>query len=520
MIKATSPKAEWFGLALDSAEPLGPFATSELAVNATILASRRLALDRAPDNRFYDLDGHLHIRKTRISKANVCPYRGKEIPNFEELGLEPEKIYQLYRSPEELAKGASSFNNKPILSEHIPITADEPNRDHWAGCLGNDASFEAPYLYNSLAVWDKPSIEGVEDDSKRELSAGYRYRADMTPGEIGGIRFDGVMRDIVGNHVAFVEEGRAGADVMAADAALKTTKGLIQMKSTALTSRKALLLAGAALGALSPKLAQDAKLDLSPAFKGVTAKNFKDKKPAISAGIKTALDGKLKTGLALDAEVEDVMRLLDACEGAETAGVDEVPATMPSSAVPLKTGEAIDEDPEAKRREFLAGKLSAEDMSAYDEMCPAKKLAGDADETPEEKAAREKKEKDDKAAADAKAAKDKAITPAAMDAALANQRKSILTTQREIREAEKAVFPRVGELTIAADSAADVYGAALDQMGIKRDGVPKEGLRALFEAIPVPEARRQRDDSIAMDGAAQKSFGDRFPGADRIALAS
>lgn len=180
----------------------------------------RLALDRAPDNRFYDADGHLHIRKTPISKANVCPYMGKEIPDFEALGLDANRIYQLYRDPEELAKAAPTFNNKPLLSDHIPITLDEPNRDKWAGSLGSEAVFEAPYLYNSLAVWDKPSIKAVESEAKRELSAGYRYTADMTPGEVDGTKYDGVMRDIAANHVSLVFEGRAGSDVLAADSSL------------------------------------------------------------------------------------------------------------------------------------------------------------------------------------------------------------------------------------------------------------------------------------------------------------
>lgn len=472
----------------------------------------KMALDRAPDNRYYDADGHLHIRKTPISKANVCPYIGREIPDFEALGLDPDKVYQLYRDPKELAKGAETSNNKPLLSDHIPITLEEPNREKWAGSLGTDAVFEAPYLYNSIAIWDKRSIKGVEDESKRELSAGYRYRADMTPGEIGGIRFDGVMRDIIFNHVSLVYEGRAGADVMAADAALKPKEPNIM--KTALTSRKALLLAGAALGAVRPKLAQDAKLDLSPAFAGVTAKNLKAKKPEIAKGLKVALDGKLKTGLALDATVEEVVKLIDACEGDEPAGVDEVPETAASSAVPVKTGGAEDEEDDPKRK-FLKEKLSAEDMKAFDEMNEEAEDE-EPEETEEEKKARMAKEAKDKKAKDAQP---KGMDKGAMDAALAEQRKQILAEQRELREAEAAVRkdPRIGALHIAADTAADVYGAALKHIGVDTTGIPASAFRRMFEAMPAAEPRRHReDDMIAMDGAATKSFSDRFPGADRI----
>ena len=39
----------------------------------------------------------------------------------------------------------------------------------------------------------------------------------MTPGDYQGEPYDGLMRDIVGNHVALVREGRAGADVVVGD---------------------------------------------------------------------------------------------------------------------------------------------------------------------------------------------------------------------------------------------------------------------------------------------------------------
>ncbi len=41
----------------------------------------------------------------------------------------------------------------------------------------------------------------------------------MTPGSYNGEAYDGVMRDIAGNHVALVVQGRAGADVLVNDSA-------------------------------------------------------------------------------------------------------------------------------------------------------------------------------------------------------------------------------------------------------------------------------------------------------------
>jgi uncharacterized protein len=80
------------------------------------------------------------------------------------------------------------------------------------GSTGTDAAFETPYLRNSLVVWARDAIEDIESEIKKELSSAYRYRADMTPGTYEGMPYDGVMRDIVGNHVALVDSGRAGPD--------------------------------------------------------------------------------------------------------------------------------------------------------------------------------------------------------------------------------------------------------------------------------------------------------------------
>jgi hypothetical protein len=164
-----------------------------------------IALDKNTVRR-YDQDGRLHVETSNISKANVCPYFGREIPRWKELGLDPDKLYQLYRDPQELAQAAPTFNNLPVLSEHVPVTAEAHKPELVVGSTGTDATFEHPYLCNSLVLWAKPAIEGVESEGKRELSSAYYYDADMVAGQLeDGTRYDGVMRHIRGNHVALVE---------------------------------------------------------------------------------------------------------------------------------------------------------------------------------------------------------------------------------------------------------------------------------------------------------------------------
>lgn len=167
--------------------------------------------------RTYDEDGMMHVALTPISKSNVCIYYGKEIPNSEELGLEPNKAYRLLRDPEELKKAVSTFNNKPVLNKHIGVTVIDPPKDAIVGSTGERAEFDGTYLKNSMVIWDLDSILGVETEKQKEISSSYRYRLDLTAGEYEGETYDGVMRDIVCNHVAIVPSGRAGPDVFVYD---------------------------------------------------------------------------------------------------------------------------------------------------------------------------------------------------------------------------------------------------------------------------------------------------------------
>ena len=170
-----------------------------------------MALDRE-SVRSFDKDGRMRVAIAHISKACVNPYRGEEIPNWQELGLDPNKVYHLLRDPEELRKAAPTFNGIQILQRHIPVSIEDHQPWDIIGTTGTDARFDAPFLDNSLYFWTKDSIEDVEAERKKEISCGYHYTPIMEAGEYEGKHFDGRMTNIVGNHIALVKDGRAGPD--------------------------------------------------------------------------------------------------------------------------------------------------------------------------------------------------------------------------------------------------------------------------------------------------------------------
>jgi hypothetical protein len=403
-----------------------------------------MAFDRQ-SARSVDTDGRLHVAKTNISKANVCPYYGREIPSWQELGLDGDKVYLLYRDPEELAKGASTFNNLPILNKHIRVTVDEPKQENVVGSIGSDVSFSAPYLQASLSFWVASAIAGIESEQQCELSPAYYYRADMTPGvSPEGEAFDGSMRDIVGNHLAVIEAGRTGPDVYVADST-PFTKNTNQKEIPAMKMSKLGKALFVSLRGLSPTIAQDA------AFAALVgdAKKETFKKATVLKGM-----------LAMDSEIdpEKADEIIDA-----VIGVEESP-----DAVELEREMGQDE-PDLMA--FLSGKLSPEDLESVKGMLPAAK-----DEYP-------------------------AMKPEDVNATVEAAMDSMRVGFKQLEQAKVDVRPIVGDV-IGMDSAEQVYRFALDQMSVDHKDMPAPGLRTMFNALKDRRAPAKHSPQMAQDSAA------------------
>jgi hypothetical protein len=228
--------------------------------------------------RNYDTDGRLHVSRSNISKADVNPYLGAEIPGYQALGLQADKIYQMYRDPNELANAASTFERLPILFKHVPHKADSNLKDITIGTIGSNVAYDAPYLVADLSFWDATAIAAIESGEIKELSCSYRYVPVMEAGSADGVPYDGKMTQIEGNHLALVPVGRAGADVVVADEKPITTWKNHMSKHSKLG--KALV---AAICAASPVIAADSgalvkllanadkKLDKPAAIKAILA---------------------------------------------------------------------------------------------------------------------------------------------------------------------------------------------------------------------------------------------------------
>ena len=417
--------------------------------------------------RSVDADGRLHIAVTNISKSNVCPYVGSEIPNWQSLGLDAKRVYMLYRAPAELEKGAYTFNNLPLLRKHIQISADDPRKEDVVGCIGSDVEFAAPYLKASLCIWDAEAIAGVESQQIAELSCAYRYDADMTTGTTpDGEHYDGVMRNIRGNHLALVERGRAGSDVIVADALPEELASIVgseaksvstapeKKEATAMKTTKLGRALKVALSAASPKIAQDSALQ--GLVGGAVAKTF-DRKKAVQAIC--AMDE--------DMSPEKVDEIVDAVLGVEE---NPEPSTPPA---PVAKDED-DDGAKSKHAEIIdylkAKGLDERDLEAVGNMLTRLDRPYGQDADPPVDVEEEVK--------------------TAMD--------SLRAEFRELEKAKQAVRPVVGDV-IGMDSAEAVYRFALDNMKVDHKDMPAAGLATLFS---VASAKKESAPArVAMDSA-------------------
>ena len=422
-----------------------------------------IAFDRATSLRRYDDDGRLHVEISNISKAAVNPYYGAEIPGFANLGLDPAKIYYLLRDPAELEAAAPTFSNVPLQIKHIHQKANSPQKDSIIGSIG-DLVYNAPYLQASLCVWDEQAIALIESQKMVELSSAYHYVAVMEPGEYESTHYDGRMTNIRGNHVALVEDGRAGSDVVVSDANPFTTK----QDAPAMKPTKLGLALKLALSAASPKIAQDSSL---VALVGqAKAKTFKkaDVLPKL-----LAMDSEIDTG-QLDAIIDAII------------GVEDNPE--PEKPPEITAGDNEADSGHAGIMSFLSDKgLSPDDLETVGGMLS--KIGGPAaDEEPDDVMSKED-------------------VTTAMDAMRADLKKQFL----DLETAKSAVRGTVGDV-IGMDSAAAVYKFALDHLKVDRKDMPDAGLASLYKVAAERKATPAPFNAIANDAAIASAI----PGLDRI----
>ncbi len=162
------------------------------------------------------------VAPANISKVGLQGYRAGElgIP-----GMDANRMLIAYRPDSEVFDPAAvkSFELNPLANDHTPEDVSPDNWRKYAseGRIAGDIrevgrAADQKHLGAKLIVRDKKAIEDIVG-GKSQLSCGYTFDADWTPGEYEGQKYDFVQRRIRGNHVAIVDLARGGYGCRIAD---------------------------------------------------------------------------------------------------------------------------------------------------------------------------------------------------------------------------------------------------------------------------------------------------------------
>lgn len=149
------------------------------------------------DNGFMRVEG-------RIARVGIQEYQRADGSVSRELRL-PEEVFH----PDSIA----SFAQLPVTNRHPPgmLTAKNAKK-YTVGSVGENVRQDGDYVAAPLLIVDEDAIGAVER-GRTQLSCGYSCELDPTQDEALTAqwgKYDAIMRNIRGNHVALVDVARAG----------------------------------------------------------------------------------------------------------------------------------------------------------------------------------------------------------------------------------------------------------------------------------------------------------------------
>ena len=173
-------------------------------------------------------EGFLICRNVPIARTGTQQYLGSEI------GMNTSEVVDVMRTEEEVFSPAAiaSFEGKPVTNDHPPVVVD-PNtaalyeKGHIQNVRRGSGEFKN-FLVGDLHIHDAELIKAIKN-GKRQISCGYECEYIEKDGQI-------YQTNIRGNHVAVVDEGRAGVKASIMDSIHTTAEKAERNKKMGRTS--------------------------------------------------------------------------------------------------------------------------------------------------------------------------------------------------------------------------------------------------------------------------------------------
>jgi len=184
-----------------------------------------LFLDKK-SQRSKDENGFLIIKNNPIAKAGVFEYLHSELFADGE-----DVIVKVYRDFEDLKKVKDTFANKPIVHNHKWVGEETDQVD---GSIGSEIFIDEDNksLNANLIIYNPKLIEAIENGLDVELSPAYTGDVEERSGMFESQSYAYVQSLDYANHLAVVQNGRAGKDLKIQDSKPHQTGENMKEKNT------------------------------------------------------------------------------------------------------------------------------------------------------------------------------------------------------------------------------------------------------------------------------------------------
>lgn len=168
-------------------------------------------------------EGFLRV-KARVSRTGIQEYLLSELPSNDipdNLSSVPgDSIVRLNRPADEVfhPESLATIPGAPVTDGHPPCFVNDENHGVYTlGSATGDPVVDGDFVVSELLIKDAALIDKIKAGVK-QVSLGYSLDVDWSEGldDTHGV-FDGFQRNIRVNHVAIVQQGRAGPRVRIAD---------------------------------------------------------------------------------------------------------------------------------------------------------------------------------------------------------------------------------------------------------------------------------------------------------------
>lgn len=163
--------------------------------------------DNNISKRSKDENGYLIVKDNPICVAGVFDYLLSEVE--QNISQEQERVVKVFRPFEDIEQKKDYFANKPIIYDHQWVGDERHEVD---GAIGSiiKADNDKKCLYADIIFYNPKIIDMIEKGEVVEFSPGYLADLEPCKGYYNGEQYEYKQTLKSVNHLALVENGRAG----------------------------------------------------------------------------------------------------------------------------------------------------------------------------------------------------------------------------------------------------------------------------------------------------------------------